>query len=120
MPWSVSIINRYSIRKLRVVKCQILLVLRGRISRGFIRTPLCRPLPPWLPGRAVAQSPHPLPPLPPDLHSSNRAQRARLVDHLRRSRPAASVHDLGTSPFRQRRRRGFAVVGAETKPHATL
>src|SRR5215471_6804313 len=45
---------------------------------------------------------------------------ARLVDHLRRSRPAASVDDLGTSPFRQRRRRGFAVVGAEAKPHATL
>jgi hypothetical protein len=25
---------------------------------------------------------------------------------------------VGTSPFHQRRRRGFAIVGAETKPHA--
>src|SRR6516162_8254463 len=119
MPWSVSIINRYLIRKFRIVKCQILLVLRGRISRGFIRTPLRRPLPPWLPGRAVAQSPDPLPALSSDALRPDRAQRASVLGNLDRGWLAAGIDNLRPAPLGNLAGCCLAALAGKAKPTAT-
>ena len=70
--------------------------------------------------QAVAQSPHPLPPLPPDLSRADRAQRASVLGDLDRSWPAAGIDDLRPAPLRDLSGRRLAVVAGKAKPTATL
>src|SRR5262245_53317269 len=92
-------------------KWRVLLAFRQRIFEGFFRT-RC--------GSLFSQSPHPLPPLRPDLPCADRAQRASVLGNLDRSWLAAGMDDLRPAPLRDLTGRRLAVVAGKAKPTATL